>query len=191
MKYFIREFDDNDKDIIKWQLKTDRVKIAGILQRCQYSYPSIFVLYPVKENEENAHGKKELDYMSISTMLWLTCPYLNKKIHQLESDGYISKITDFINSDIELMFKMENAHVRFYFLRKKFHRHFFGDIATKDDYDNIPTTGIGGIRDIENIKCLHLQYAHYVLCEDNVAGKITYNLLNGITNCKERICDNA
>lgn len=72
---------------------------------------------------------------------------------------------------------MAKAHAHFYFLRKSLYEKYFGtDI--NDDYLNILKRGVGGLQDTIHIKCLHLHYAHYRICESNIAfGRIAYHLL--------------
>ena len=186
----IREYDDNDLEMIKWQLDTGTVNIIGVVERCEYNHPSIIALDPLKDNDGKDLEGDKLNYGAISSFLWLTCPYLHREIHKIESEGYIDKIEDFINDDYELQFKMKNAHANYYYLRKKFYNHIFQDNPDGMDYINVLETGIGGIKDIEYIKCLHHHYTHYKLYEENIAGKIAFFLLNGSTSCLEEICEN-
>ena len=175
---------ENDSSIIKDQINRESADIARIVERCKYDYPSIVLL-----NAELTDNKKdESFYKSISNLIWLTCPYLNEKIHDLESQGYISKIEEFIDNDNTLKMMMENAHASYYYFRKNVYRYFVSTVASLDDMNRIFNTGIGGIKNIENIKCLHLHYAHYRICEENVVGKIVYNLLHKKIYCDEEIC---
>ncbi len=118
-------------------------------------------------------------------------PFLNKKIHEFESYGYIKKVTSFVNSDRVLVDFMKNAHANYYYLRRNLYSRFFGDISPLEFNNKILTCGIGGIKEIGNIKCLHQHYSHYQICSDNVVGRIVHNLLNGINYCRERLCDDA
>ena len=64
-------------------------------------------------------SKKKLNFMAISNPLWLTCPFLNKKIHDFESIGYIKKITDLINSDRSLIELMKKRACQLLLFKKK------------------------------------------------------------------------
>jgi hypothetical protein len=189
MDQILTDFDQNDINVIKWQLNTDSVNMTGIVRKCVYGYPSIILLNPVESLTPN--GKKKLNFMAISNPLWLTCPFLNKKIHDFESIGYIKKITELINSDRSLIELMKNAHANYYYLRRNLYSKDFGEISSIEFNTKILNTGIGGIKEIDNIKCLHQHYSHFQICEDNVAGRIIHNLLNGINYCRERLCDDA
>ena len=159
MDQILTDFDQNDKNVIKWQLNTDCVNMTGIVRKCIYGYPSIILLNPVESIAQN--GKKKLNFMAISNPLWLTCPFLNKKIHEFESIGYINKITNLINSDRSLIELMKNAHANYYYLRRNLYAGEFGEISSLEFNTKILNTGIGGIREINNIKCLHQHYSHY------------------------------
>jgi len=189
MDQILTDFDQNDIDVIKWQLNTDYVNMTGIVRKCIYGYPSIILLNPVESISQN--GKKKLNFMAISNPLWLTCPFLNKKLHEFESIGYINKITNLINSDRSLIESMKNAHANYYYLRRNLYSGEFGEISSLEFNTRILNTGIGGIKEIDNVKCLHQHYSHFQICEDNVAGRIVHNLLNGINYCRERLCDDA
>jgi len=189
MDQILTEYDSNDLKVIKWQLNTDHVNMTGIVRKCVYGYPAIILLNPVESISQN--GKKKLNFMAISNPLWLTCPFLNKKIHEFESNGYIKKITDLINTDRSLIELMKNAHANYYYLRRNLYSRDFGEISSLEFNTKIINSGIGGIKEIDNIKCLHQHYSHFQICEDNVAGRIIHNLLNGINYCRERLCDDA
>jgi len=176
----------NDISILRHQLKRDNINIAGVVERCVHGYPSVVLLNPLADEKS-----KRINHMAISNLLWLSCPYLNEKIHEFESRGYINRISEYIRNDRFLESRMKDAHANYYYLRKKVYRHYLGGIFSIEDNKNILSTGIGGIRDIENIKCLHMHYAHYRICGDNFIGRLLFNLLDGKISCDERRCANA
>lgn len=175
-----------DRRIIQWQLGVDSVYLAGVIERCDYGYPRIMLLNPVAEDDEE--GK--LNYSAISNCLWLTCPYLNDRIHRLEQSGLITDIAEFIRSDNELMARMNNAHARFYFFRKNLYGKYYTEEVPQEIL-HIFNSGVGGIRDIAMIKCLHAHFSHYRICDDNVVGRITASLLDYRFNCDNGKCKNA
>jgi hypothetical protein len=122
--------------------------------------------------------------------MWLTCPYLNEKIHELEDKGFIEKIAAFIQGDIAFAAMMLSAHAQFYFLRKSLHALSSGASDLMDDM-KLFDSGIGGTRDISTLKCLHAHFCHYRVCEDNLAGRITSALLDHKINCDEVRCRHA
>lgn len=190
MNNIFMPIDDSDVETIKWQLNCDSLNdMAGVVFKCVHGYPAVILFNPYNYNEKT--GKKTINHMSVSNPLWLTCPYLNKRIHNLESEGYIKKITAFIASERGIMDTMKNAHAHYYYLRHKLYSKTFGEISPLDFNSKILNTGIGGISDVKNIKCLHQHYSHFLVCSENVAGRVVHNLLNGINYCRERLCDDA
>jgi hypothetical protein len=189
MDQILTDYDQNDINVIKWQLNTDCVNMSGIVRKCIYGYPAIILLSPAEYKPESS--SKKLNFMALSNPLWLTCPYLNKKVHEFESAGYIKKITNLIRSDRALVELMKNAHANYYFLRRNLYSMEFGEISSLEFSSKVLHAGIGGIKEIDNIKCLHQHYSHFQVCDDNIPGRIVFNLLNGITYCRERLCDNA
>ena len=181
---------DDDIKVIKWQLNTNEVYLGTIVERCKHGYPSVILLNAGIENL-NGTEKKQVLLKTVSNFLWLTCPYLNKKIHDLESKGFIKKIFHFLQSKKNMQRLMKNAHAHYYYLRKGL---FIDLLDNTDSYvlkNSVFATGIGGIKEIENLKCLHLHFAHFRLCDENVVGRVIYNLLDKEIYCEEVTCKNA
>lgn len=179
-------YTDKDIDVIKWQLSSERIFIKEIIERCSFGYPRIMWLDPASE----AADEGEINYGALANILWLTCPHLNERIHDLEQQGFIDKIGGFIQGDVVLFSRMNSAHAKFYYLRKGiFERSFHGSIS--EERIRYLNTGIAGIRDISSLKCLHAHYCHYRICSDNLAGMITAKLLGDRLDCMEARCRHA
>jgi hypothetical protein len=176
----------NDIHVIKWQLNSSEAFPGGIVERCDFGYPRIILLSPECESETSCEIRLE----SITNLIWLTCPYLNERIHSLESDRNIPKIANFINQDSYLFSVMQNAHSHFYFLRKYVYGKFL-NFPIPGEWRDLFETGIGGVRCTSYIKCLHLHFSHFRLCNYNVVGLITFYLLNRKMNCDGEMCKNA
>ena len=78
-----------DLQVLQWQLKGTTDAVSAIFEKCNFGFPQIILLSPIVNDV--------IDYQSLSNILWLTCPYLNDAIHQLENKGYITKIGNLIN----------------------------------------------------------------------------------------------
>jgi hypothetical protein len=182
MRLDIEKADKKDLDVIKKQLKTDNLFVYGIAARCIYGFPQIAVLNPI-ENKD----KKKLNFTALINPLWLTCPYIHQKIHDIENEGGVEKIQSFIRKDRSFKDMMEDAHAHYYFFRKELYFDIAGEPYSEDLICHF-NRGIGGIGDMCNIKCLHVHYAHYRFCNSNIAGLITEQLLNKDIICKNRYC---
>ena len=183
MGFDFENYDQEDIEVIKKQLKCKEIFICGIIKRCEYGFPQIILLNPLKE----VAGKKYLNYEAISNIMWLTCFYLNNKIHEIENALYIKKIKEIIRNNSSFQDMMKRAHANYYFIRNIVFRKFGNSILKREGID-LSKSGIGGIREPSSIKCLHLHFCHYSLCKDNIVGYITFHLLQKKVNCIEQIC---
>lgn len=180
-----QNFSERDLSVVRWQLSSERIFMRGIADRCGFGYPRVMWLDP---QPEEAGG--EANYEALSNLLWLTCPYLNERIHDLEQQGLVDRIGGLILEDSALLSKMNSAHAKFYYLRKGIFEKSFGCNIPEEMIRHL-NTGIAGIRDIATLKCLHAHFCHYRICEDNLAGMITARLLGGRLDCQEARCRHA
>ena len=183
---FFEQYNECDIAHIQRQLGREKINIGGIIERCEYGFPAIMLLSP----EVEINGKMETNYEAISNLMWLTCPYLNDKIHKLESTGLIKTISNLIQSENKMTLSMNKAHANFYFLRGVIFKNLVGTSFWQKQI-GLFNTGIGGIRDKKTLKCLHMHFCHFRLCKDNIAGLLTYRLLNEKVKCDEGLCRNA
>jgi hypothetical protein len=170
---------EQDIETVKRQINTKRSDPYSVAVRCVYGYPTLIV--------QKLHHNNSIDFEYLSNPIWLTCPYLNNKIHELENDGFIKKISEFMHTDRLMKTHMHDAHAEFYFYRKKLFAEQFGkaypEVLTKKF-----NLGIGGIKDIDNIKCLHLHFGHFLICKKNEVGYVTKHLLNNKIYCDDGRC---
>ncbi len=187
MKIASSELSKRDITVLKWQLKTTKIYAERVVEKCEFGFPRIVLLNPALTSDND---KDSVQYTAIANPIWLTCPYLNEEIHELENMGYISKISEFINNDIVLHRKMSSAHAHYYYLRKKNYEKSMNQKYPIEQYETF-NKGVGGIKNTSSLKCLHLQFAHYRIFEDNVAGQVTCRLLHNKVDCDEARCRNA
>lgn len=185
MSLYFENYNSDDLELIKKQLKSKEVFICGIYKKCKYGFPQMVLLNPVKTIE----GKEYINYEAVSNLIWLTCPYLNNKIHELENASYIKKIKAIIQENTLFTNMMLRAHADYFYTRNLIFKKYAHSVlsACGNELD-LTETGIGGMRDLNAIKCLHLHYCHYTLCKDNIAGLITSRLLEKKTECSDAYC---
>lgn len=169
------DLESRDIGIVKHQLGGREVFMDGVVKRCYYGMPSVILLAPV-------------NFTAVATLLWLSCPFLNKRIHALESDGFIKKIEKIIREDDSLTQEMQKAHNHYIALRKSCCENFFAQNTDSSGLQKLSESGIGGIRDTGNLKCLHLAAAHYAVCADNTAGRAVFELLGEEQYCANGMC---
>ena len=183
MILIFQDYTESDLITIERQLGSSNLFIKAIIGRCRYGHPKVVLLDPCIN--ENNSGK--LNHQALSNLMWLTCPYLNSKIHNLENDGYIRKISDFINNDNACQSFMKAAHANFYFLRNYIYSRYVKNLSDDMPMD-LFTRGIGGIRELDTIKCLHVHFCHYSVYKYNAAGYMTYLLLDRKVDCDDEMC---
>ena len=189
MMYFNIDYSEKDAAVLAWQLKNNNIFAKSVLSRCPWGYPKVVLLSPLPQKNEKKGDK--LNFIAISTPLWLTCPFLNDKIHKLEDQGYVKKIEGVIQGETGYLEEMKQAHVHYAFLRKKSYLQFIGEQETIEPNCKLMSSGVGGIRTFDTVKCLHLHYAHFTLYQENSVGRITSIILENDTHCREENCRNA
>ncbi len=102
------------------------------------------------------------------TLFWLTCPRLKKEISHLEREGMI----DQWERDGEMMVKLEEDHLRYQEMRMSLlkERHPDWCKLPSEKMRILQETGVGGVRNLNSIKCLHAHYAHF-LADYNIVGE--------------------
>ena len=159
-----------DLKIIKKQLGRYPQNIHQIVLRCQmYDNPQVLETLPFD-------GKKRV----FPTLYWLSCPFLNKKVSQLEDEGMVKHFTNKIKKNEHWAQQLADVHnsyaqKRVLMLTKK-DKEKIRAIST-DMLKMIKQSGVGGIRDKKGIKCLHAHLADYLVQEVNPVGKKVYRLL--------------
>ena len=150
---------------------------------CRHSFPIMVVLNPFLEHA--------LDFTALTNLMWLMCPHLNERIHALESEGLVSEIGKLVKQSPSYSNSMKRAHAEFALLRLKMCGNKLDDAHFFNSFSKVFNTGIGGIRDIEKVKCLHIHYIHSLICRHNVVGKIVSKLLDNDISCSKIICCNT
>jgi hypothetical protein len=158
-----------DISIIEMQLKRHPAGVAAVVSRCVFGCPQVI------RNEVFVEEKP------FPTLFWLTCPLKVKAVSRIEGQGWSDHVKKRIKTDSELKERLLQAHDDYRRCRKE------TVAGTAYAGHAILNTGIGGVHDIEGIKCLHAHYAHYLATGENPLGEMLDKLLLDI-KC-ERRCD--
>ncbi|MCL1911825.1 MAG: DUF501 domain-containing protein [Leptospirales bacterium] len=172
--------DPADAETVARQLETQEVFIVDVAARCPHGCPSVALLSPLKKNGA-------VSFTAIATPLWLTCPFLNRKIHDLESSGFIKKIRRMIDADDSLLEEISGDRENYAAYRNAAYRVFFSSRRGNDALRKMPPEAAGG-SGINSLKCLHFSAAHYAACRQNTAGRIVFELLGKETFCQTGGC---
>jgi len=172
--------DPADAETVARQLGTEEVFITDIAARCLHDCPSVALLSPLKKNGA-------VSFTAIATPLWLTCPFLNKKIHHLESAGLIKKIERMIDADVSLAAKVLADRESYAAFKRAAYGVFFSSRRGIDALRKMPPEAAGA-SGMNRLKCLHFSAAHYAVCRQNAVGRIVFELLGKETFCLSGGC---
>ena len=161
------------KKILEFQLKSNISNLHSIVKKCSYGYPVVIQSLPYKKDKS---GK----LTPFPTTFWLTCPYLRRKIGELESRGYIQIAKEMLKDEKTLDKFIESREIT---IKERL------SMVDKDFkyYDYISKLGIGGSKDDTKIKCLHLHVANFFKTKINPIGKWVLENINPI-ECEDCEC---
>ncbi len=159
-----------DKKIVQFQLGRDINNPFKVKNRCEWGYP-ICIESQIIYNDK-----------PFPTLFWLTCPFLSKRVGRLEEKGTVKHLERKILEDSQLRTAYLKAHEDIIELKKQILNKYNG---LKDwQIYSILSRGIGGIRNLNTVKCLHLQLASFLGGIKNPIGKLVYELIEE-HNCPE------
>ncbi|MCX7831516.1 MAG: DUF501 domain-containing protein [Actinobacteria bacterium] len=138
-----------------------------VLKRCRFGKPVAFASMPVSYGEP------------FPTMFWLTCPYLLKLCGKLESALLHRTLEAEIERTERLRKEFYEAQMKMINIRKEVARATFLDLPR-----SVLETGIGGVRNLMRVKCLH---AHMAASFAGIESPVTKALYESITvfECEE------
>ncbi len=148
-----------DLQIIEEQLGRPPRGVKAIETRCPCGHPQVIRVSSL------------IGEQPFPTLFWLSCPALVAQISQLEHLGLIERLEEMIQADSAFREAYKNNHREY--IAERWAAMSPDEIALidKKTYRKLfDECGIGGIRNWEAVKCLHLHYAHH-LARNNVIGQ--------------------
>ncbi len=151
---------------------------------CEHGYPQVIVNRPVSA----AFSSIEI----FPTLYWLTCPYLRKEMALLEGEGLIAHFEKRIQEEPDFAALVEQNH-------ESYARRRLALIPTvvqenlreeyPDRYRVLSETGVGGIRSLEGVKCLHTHVADYLTHGENPIGAEVMEIFQKPLACPTKQCE--
>jgi len=112
-----------------------------------------------------------VDDKPFPTLYWLCAKDLHKAINQLETSGLVKQLEQKLKDEPEWMAAYQANHHAYVAERwancSSAEREQLQTLGFAPLFESY---GIGGLRDWQQIRCLHMHYAHH-LCGDNVIGQ--------------------
>ena len=112
-----------------------------------------------------------VDNKPFPTLYWLCSKDLHKAISQLEATGLVKRLEQQLKVDDEWMTAYQDSQRAY--VAERWANCSAQEVKRLQDLGFAPlfdTYGIGGLRDWQQIRCLHMHYAHH-LCGNNVIGQ--------------------
>ena len=166
-----------DLSMLESQLGREPSGVLKVERYCPAGHPQVIRYYPLSLSPE-------AEVLSpFPTLFWLTCPSLIRQVSEFESYGWIGKIEEKIRTEPDFREEYHENHRSY--CRERWetllprHREAVIGKGWEAVYRD---TGIGGIRDWDFVKCLHLQYAHQV-GSSNVVGRFLQEQFS-LRSCK-------
>jgi uncharacterized protein len=123
-----------------------------IASRRKDHFPQVLQVPPVVE------GKP------FPSLYWLCCPDLKKAIDQIESQGDIKKIEDWIKTDPHMINVLHKNTQNYIKLRLDLMRETdWAQMSNENMAQALREKGIGGLADYTRIRCLHMHYAYSII----------------------------
>lgn len=158
---------DKEMEIITKQIGRTPENAIDIVRYCAYGFPVVIKSFPI------------LNEKPFPTLYWLTCPFLREKISKMESVGWIKKYESIMTKSDEFFNLQIKAH--------EMARKYLTDILPNDDLKVRFLGGMGGIRDYNYVKCIHMHVAYHLGGIENPVGRSTLSLIES-TECDNAFC---
>ncbi len=109
-----------------------------------------------------------LDGQPFPTLYWLCSKDLHKAINQIETAGYVKLMEQALEVDDDLMQQHLADQRRYQRLRfESMNEQDRVQIKQAGLMTLFEESGIGGIKDLSKVRCLHMQYAYHLATLDN------------------------
>jgi len=169
------ESNSAEKKIVSLQLGRILKNDFRIVRVCEWGFPQVI------ESSLITDGKP------FPTLFWLSCPFLKEEVSRLESAGMIAEFEKRVEEDEAFAGEYLRAHSQTTLLKEE----LLEKSPVSDEQKRLlMERGIGGIRNLKRVKCLHLQLANFLGGVANPVGREVWNLLEK-TQCsyKRVICE--
>lgn len=156
---------DDDLSMLEAQLGRRPSGVLKVEAYCPVGHPQVIRYYPLSLSA----GGEVLS--PFPTLYWLTCRSLIRQVSEFESYGWIGKIEERIRTDPAFKTAYHENHRQYCRERWETLNPRHREAVIEKGWEKVyRETGIGGIRDWDFVKCLHLQFAHHV-GSSNVVGE--------------------
>jgi len=161
-----------EKKIVSLQLGRILKNDFGIVRVCEWGFPQVI------QSSLIAEGKP------FPTLFWLSCPFLKEEVSRFESAGMIAEFEKRLEEDETFAGEYLRAHSQTALLKEEL---LEKAPVSEEQKRLLMERGIGGIRNLKRVKCLHLQLANFLGGVPNPVGREVWNLLKKTQCSYERV----
>lgn len=145
--------------IVEQQLGRSPRGLKAVAASCANGVPLVLKMHPLVDNKP------------FPTLYWLSSKDLHKAISQIEMIGTVKQLEQRLQDDPDWMAAYQENQREYVATRWANCSSEETALLTRLGYAGLMDTyGIGGLRDWQQIRCLHMHYAHH-LCGNNVIGQ--------------------
>ncbi|MDJ0521673.1 MAG: DUF501 domain-containing protein [Planctomycetota bacterium] len=142
--------------------------LSTVETRCPAGHPQVLRCHPLRTGE----GR----FAPFPTQFWLVCPQLTYALSRLEHDGWITRLQDRIREDETFRLEVAGDHARYADERwAMLSSEEQEEVRRRGLESDLRERGIGGTRDRNMVKCLHLHYAFH-LARGSAIGRVLDDL---------------
>ncbi len=142
-----------------------------VVKRCDFGRPLVIL----------AHFKfSHKSYFS--NLFWLSCPWLVKEVSKWEAEGWVKKFQERLNKDKTFAQAFRQSQSIFYQFKERLIE-LESNLPEKVKKDLLKR-GIGGVSDWGKVKCLHAQYANWLVFGVNPIGFYLHRRI--FSSCSQR-----
>ena len=146
-----------------------------VLQRCATGHPRVLLCHPLRTDGPGAEP--------FPTLFWLACDDLHHTLSVLEGSGAIEKLETRLRGDPALAARFSADHDDYVAERWSLLSQDERSLVEGSNLEHVlRDRGIGGMQSRDNVKCLHLHYAHH-LARGSVVGELIDELAGGPIVC--------
>lgn len=132
--------------------------------------PTVLELYPISAESREGKGYRRR-LTPCPTLFWLICPELKAAVSSLEAVGLIPIVRRHVAENQSLRDAFRRQHGEYGELRWRTLAKQDQDLAAQLGWEpRLHSTGVSGMIDFTQVKCLHTHYAHFLATGENVVG---------------------
>uniref|UniRef100_A0A7R9YDZ3 DUF501 domain-containing protein n=1 Tax=Pinguiococcus pyrenoidosus TaxID=172671 RepID=A0A7R9YDZ3_9STRA len=172
MPHLLPDVSDETLKLVREELGYLPTHLRGIAAWDERGRPAVLQLYPLGISQSYKRRKRQRhtgdSAEPFPTMLWLASKAIGVEVARLEYQGAVARLEKELQASEEQI-KAEQRAAHQHYARVRWEMVSDKDRAlceARGWTERIRDTGVAGMKDFDNVKCLHAHYAHFLALED-------------------------